>query len=170
MRRREFIGLVSAACVSVSPLTARAQRPAPAKIGFLGGTSSTVGQTLLSCFLSGLRNRGWTEGRDFKLEVRWTEGIVDRYSQFAAELVSLNPDVIVATSTPGAKAAQRATTRIPVVFVAVSDPVASGVVVEFGPSRRKHHRRIKFSAFNHRQIDRVAEDGGPEPRALLRAA
>jgi putative ABC transport system substrate-binding protein len=97
-------------------------------VGFLGGSSSAVGQTLLSCFLSELRKFGWTEGRDYKLEVRWTEGIVDRYSQYAAELVRLNPDVIVATSTPGAKAAQRATARIPVVFAAVSDPVASGIV------------------------------------------
>ena len=128
MRRREFIGLVGAACVSVSPFVARAQRAVPARVGFLGGSSSPVGQTLLSCFLSGLRKFGWTEGRDFKLEVRWTEGVVDRYSQFAAELVRLNPDLIVATSTPGAQAAQRATTRIPVVFVAVSDPVASGIV------------------------------------------
>lgn len=129
MRRREFLRLGGAGCLIISPLRARAQRAAPAKIGFLGGTSSTVGQTLLSCFLSELRNRGWTEGRDFKLEIRWTEGIVDRYTQYANELVSLKPDVIVATSTPGAKAAQRATMRIPVVFVAVSDPVASGVVV-----------------------------------------
>jgi len=96
-------------------------------VGFLGGSSSTIGQTLFSCFLSELRKLGWTE-RDFKLEVRWTEGIVERYSQYAAELVRLNPDVIVATSTPGAKAAQRATAKIPVVFVAVSDPVASGIV------------------------------------------
>ena len=101
------------------------------------------GQTLLSCFLSGLRKFGWTEGRDFKLEVRWTEGIVDRYSQFAAELVRLNPDLIVATSTPGAQAAQRATTRIPVIFVAVSDPVASGI---------------------------AASLARPKPRALLRPA
>jgi putative ABC transport system substrate-binding protein len=128
MRRREFIGLVGAACVSVSPFVARAQRAKPARVGFLGGTSSSVGQTLLSCFLSSMRKLGWTEGRDFKLEVRWTEGIVDRYSQFAAELVRLDPDLIVATSTPGAQAAHRATTRIPVVFVAVSDPVASGIV------------------------------------------
>jgi putative tryptophan/tyrosine transport system substrate-binding protein len=127
MRRREFIGLAGAACVSVSPFVARAQRPVPARVGFLGGSSSAIGQTLFSCFLSELRKLGWTE-RDFKLEVRWTEGIVERYSQYAAELVRLNPDVIVATSTPGAKAAQRATAKIPVVFVAVSDPVASGIV------------------------------------------
>ena len=89
---------------------------------------SAVGQTLLSCFLSEFRKLGWTEGRDFKLEVRWTEGVVERYPKYAAELVRLNPDVIVATSTPGAKAAQRETARVPVVFVAVSDPVASGIV------------------------------------------
>jgi putative tryptophan/tyrosine transport system substrate-binding protein len=128
MRRREFIGFASVACLSVSAFAARAQRAVPARVGFLGGSSSAVGQTLLSCFLSELRKLGWTEGRDFKLEVRWTEGVVDRYSQYAAELVRLSPDVIVATSTPGAKAVQREAARIPVVFLAVSDPVASGIV------------------------------------------
>lgn len=128
MKRREFIGWASAACLSVLPIAARAQRSAPARIGFLGGSSSAVGQTLLACFLSELGKFGWAEGRDFKLEARWTEGIVDRYAQYAAELVRLNADVIVATSTPGAKAAQRETARIPVVFAAVSDPVASGIV------------------------------------------
>ena len=128
MRRREFFGLVGGACVSAAPFAAQAQRTVAARVGFLGGSSSSAGQTLLSCFLSGLRKLGWTEGRDFKLEIRWTEGVVSRYSQFAAELVGLNPDLIVTTSTPGALAAQRATTRIPVVFVAVSDPVASGIV------------------------------------------
>jgi putative ABC transport system substrate-binding protein len=128
MRRREFIGFASVTCLSVSAFAARAQRAVPARVGFLGGSSSAVGQTLLSCFLSELRKLGWTEGRDFKLEVRWTEGVVDRYSQYAAELVRLSPDVIVATSTPGAKAVQREAARIPVVFLAVSDPVASGIV------------------------------------------
>src|SRR5262245_59811040 len=125
MRRREFIGLVSAACLAAPAFGARS---APARVGFLGGSSSPVGQTLLSCFLSELRKLGWTEGRDFKLEIRWTEGIADQYPKYAAELVRLNPEVIVATSTPGAKAAQRETARIPVVFVAVSYPVASGIV------------------------------------------
>lgn len=112
----------------MAPFGARAQRAAPARVGFLGGSSSTAGQALLSCFLAELTKIGWTEGRDFKLEIRWTEGIVDRYAQYAAELAQTNPDVIVATSTPGAKAAQRATSRVPIVFIAVSDPVASGIV------------------------------------------
>jgi putative tryptophan/tyrosine transport system substrate-binding protein len=128
MKRREFIRLTAAAFVSMAPFSARAQRSVPARVGFLGGSSSAAGQALLSCFTSELRKFGWNEGRDFTLEVRWTEGVVDRYAHYAAELVQLNPDVIVTTSTPGAKAAQRATTRIPIVFVAVSDPVASGIV------------------------------------------
>jgi putative ABC transport system substrate-binding protein len=128
MRRREFIGLAGVACVLVSTLAARAQRAVPARVGFLGGSSSAVGKTLLTCFLSEMRKLGWTEGRDFKLEVRWTEGIVDRYPHYAAELARLNPGVIVTTSTPGAKAAKREVAHIPVVFIAVSDPVASGIV------------------------------------------
>jgi putative ABC transport system substrate-binding protein len=128
MRRREFIGLAGAACISMAPFVAKAQRTIPARVSFLGGTSSAVGQTLLSCFLGEMRRFGWTEGRNFTLEVRWTEGIVDQYSKYAAELAGSSPDVIVATSTPGAKAVQRATSRIPVVFVAVSDPIASGIV------------------------------------------
>jgi hypothetical protein len=56
MRRREFLKLAGAGCLTISPVLARAQRAVPAKVCFLGGSSSTVGQTLLSCFLSELRN------------------------------------------------------------------------------------------------------------------
>lgn len=128
MRRRAFLGLAGAAVLSASPFAVQAQRAVPARLGFLGGSSSAIGQTLLSCFLAEMRKLGWIDGKDFKLEVRWTEGVVDRYAQYAAELAGLQPDVIVATSTPGARAAQRATSRIPIVFIAVSDPVASGIV------------------------------------------
>ena len=73
MRRRYFLGLDGARGLSVSPCVGLAQRAVPARIGFLGGTSSSIGQTLLSCFLLGMRKFGWVEGRDFNLEIRWTE-------------------------------------------------------------------------------------------------
>lgn len=86
------------------------------------------GKYLADCFIDGLRDLGWTDGKNMKTDFRWAEGISDRYSLLAAELVSSNPDLIVVTSTPGTQAVQRATRNIPVVFMGVSDPVASGIV------------------------------------------
>jgi ABC-type uncharacterized transport system substrate-binding protein len=101
----------------------------PLKLGYPGGGSTSGGQALLTCFLAGLRELGWIEGKYFIMEIRWTEGIAERFSPLAAELVRSNPKLIIANSTPGTQAVQSATTSIPVVFVAVSNPVASGIVI-----------------------------------------
>ncbi len=76
----------------------------------------------------GLRERGWAEGQNFILERRYSEGRNDRLPALAAELVRLQPDLIVIVGTPAALAAKEATTTIPVVFVTVGDPVGSGLV------------------------------------------
>lgn len=128
MRRRLFA--CSAAAAAAWPLLTKAQRSkSPARLGLLGpGNSSKDGEKWIGCLRSGLRDLGWIEGKSLSVEYRSAEGIADRYRPLAAELVSMAPDVIIATSTPGAQAAQRATRSIPIVFVAVSDPVASGLV------------------------------------------
>ena len=71
---------------------------------------------------------GWIEDKSIKIEVRWTEGLADRYGAFANEFADSRLDLIVVTSTPGTRAVQRATHNIPVVFLGVSDPVKSGFV------------------------------------------
>jgi putative tryptophan/tyrosine transport system substrate-binding protein len=130
MRRREFVaGLGVAAAL---PLAARAQQAAKrmrrvgALIGFAENDPTT--QRRVAAFLKGLADLGWTPDRDVTIDVRYGEGDAERNRTLAKELVSLNPDVILASSTSATAAAQRETSTIPVVFVAVSDPVGSGFV------------------------------------------
>jgi putative tryptophan/tyrosine transport system substrate-binding protein len=126
--RRQFISALGGAVVSW-PLATRAQQPAmPARVGFLGGASTPAGKALTECFRSGLLDAGWIEAKNITIEYQWTEGVLERYPSAVAELVRMRPDLIVSTSTPGTQAVQRATRDIPVVFIGVSDPVASGIV------------------------------------------
>jgi putative tryptophan/tyrosine transport system substrate-binding protein len=83
---------------------------------------------LVEGFRQGLREQGYVEGRNVVIELRAAEGRAERLPQLAAELVSLKPDVLVAAATPGALAARNATRTIPIVMVAVGDPVGSGLV------------------------------------------
>jgi putative tryptophan/tyrosine transport system substrate-binding protein len=130
MKRREFVaGLGVAAAL---PLAARAQRAAKrmrrvgALIGFAENDPAT--QRRVAAFLKGLADLGWTPDRDVTIDLRYGEGDAERNRTLAKELVSLNPDVILASSTSATAAAQRETSTIPVVFVAVSDPIGSGFV------------------------------------------
>ena len=107
-----------------------AQAPQAAKIARIGwlGDDPTRAPQLREAFLQGLRDLGYVEGRDFVLERRYHEGKLDRLPALATELVALNADVIVTTSTPNALAAKQATRTVPIVFAAASNPVASGLV------------------------------------------
>ncbi|MFY9837147.1 MAG: ABC transporter substrate-binding protein [Xanthobacteraceae bacterium] len=82
----------------------------------------------LAGFMKSLAELGWTDGRNLSMNVRWAAGNADRMRMFAKELVDLQPDVILANSTPVTVSLQRETQTIPIVFVAVSDPVGSGFV------------------------------------------
>jgi putative ABC transport system substrate-binding protein len=83
---------------------------------------------LLSGFMQGLAELGWTDGRNARIDVRWGAGDVDRLRRLAKELVDLQPDVILAHTTPATAAVQRETRTIPIVFTLVSDPVGDGFV------------------------------------------
>jgi putative tryptophan/tyrosine transport system substrate-binding protein len=128
MKRREFITLLGGAAASL-PLVLRAQQPAKLPtVGFLGaGTPSTYSQWV-AAFMQQLRERGWIEGRDIAIELRWAEGKNERYADIAAEFVRLNVDVIVTTGTAAVVAAKQATSVIPIVFTSAGDPVATGLV------------------------------------------
>jgi putative ABC transport system substrate-binding protein len=129
LKRREFITLIGGVVGASLPRRGLAQQGAkPSRVGYLGGASGPGGQALAACFRAGLRDLGWVEGRSIEIEYRWAGGVLERYALLSDELVGSKPDLLVATSTPGAQAAQRATRQIPIVFIAVSDPVASGIV------------------------------------------
>ena len=125
MKRREFITLLGGAAVAW-PIAAHAQGKF-ARIGALVLTSADA-QSLARALREGLREFGYAEGQNFTFEFRSADGNVDRLPALAADLVRLPVDVIVATFTPCALAAKQATTTIPIVMVAVADPVGAGLV------------------------------------------
>jgi putative ABC transport system substrate-binding protein len=124
IKRREFITLLGAA--AVWPLAARAQQPKVWRIGVLAPVPPTP--VMLSAFRDGMRGRGYVEGQNLSIDVRWPQGTFDQDPSVVTELVNDNVDVIVAWATPATIAARRATSTIPIVMAAVGDPVGSGFI------------------------------------------
>ena len=130
VRRREFITLLGGAAATW-PRVARAQQPERMRrIGVLMGiTNDSEGQGRIVAFKQALEELGWTEGRNVQIEVRWTEGnVADRIRANATELLTMTPDVILANGTPVSAALRLKSQSIPIVFVAVTDPVGSELV------------------------------------------
>jgi putative ABC transport system substrate-binding protein len=115
--------------VLAAPLAADAQqRTSVARIGVLGSPTASSYATRIEAFKQGLRELGYAEGQNIAIEYRWAEGRYERLPGLAAELVNLRVDVIVTHGTPGARAAQQATTTIPIVMATSGDAVAAGLV------------------------------------------
>jgi putative ABC transport system substrate-binding protein len=129
--RRTWLRLYPAAAISM-PLWATAQGKIP-RIGYLQAVTPTNGTTpSLEAFRTGMRELGYEEGRNYRLEIRWAEGKLERLPALAAELVKESVDVIVAVSSPAVLAAKDATKTIPIVMSLSSDPVGEGLVASLG--------------------------------------
>jgi putative ABC transport system substrate-binding protein len=115
---------------AVRPLTGGAQQKATRVVGFLSGVSPESYTPFVAAFRSGLNDTGYTEGRNLAIEFRWAQDRPDRLPALAADLVSRDVEVLVATGG-SVFAAKRATATIPIVFVAPGDPVATGLVASF---------------------------------------
>jgi putative tryptophan/tyrosine transport system substrate-binding protein len=130
MRRRQFITVLSGAVTW--PLAPRAQQLEPVRrIGVLmnRAADNPEGQTRLAAFLQQLQEAGWAVGRNARIDIRWGGGNdVDLERRYAAELVALVPDIILAGGTVSVAALQRASDSVPIVFASVSDPVGAGFV------------------------------------------
>ena len=125
IRRREFI-LLGGGAAAAWPLAARAQQAGKvARIGYLAVRSPMSADEV---FLQGLRELGWIEGQNISIERRFSAGNFDRLKEFAAELVGLKVDVIVAVASAGTQAAKAATASIPICFMNAGDPVGQGFV------------------------------------------
>ena len=132
MRRREVLAALGSAAAAL-PLAALGQQPAGMRrIGFLSAHDERdpEAQRRLGALREGLQTLGWLAPK-LAIELRWAAGEVDRIRAYAAELVDLKPDVIVTNSTPTLAALQKASRTIPIVFVAVSDPVGDGFVASY---------------------------------------
>jgi putative ABC transport system substrate-binding protein len=129
MNRREIIaGLGSAVAL---PVVARAQQSDRVRrIGVLlpYDEHDPLAKARVSAFAQALADLGWTDGRNMRMELRWGGGDVNRIRAVAQELVGLQPEIIVTNGTPATVAVQRETRTTPIVFVNVSDPVASSIV------------------------------------------
>ena len=131
MRRRTFLAMVPAGLLA-APLAARAQPAGKVpRVGFLLGFSPGPSREV-DAFRRGLRELGYIEGQNIAIDYRYARGQVERLPELAAELVRLNPDVIVAPYTPPALAAKRATSMIPIVFAGVADAVGAGLITNLG--------------------------------------
>ncbi len=129
MKRREFINLLGGALGW--PLAVRAQQTATV-IGFLSSRSPGESADVVASFREGLREQGFVEGRNLTIAFRWAEGHYDRLPALAAELVGLRVALLLAAGgPPSALAAKAATSTIPIVFSAASDPVRLGLVASF---------------------------------------
>jgi ABC-type uncharacterized transport system substrate-binding protein len=129
MERREFITLLGGA--AAWPLAARAQQAERMRrIGVLMNTAAddAVFQTRVGAFLQGLALLGWTIGRNVRIETRWSGGKADEARRYAAELVALSPDVILAHGVSSVRPLLQATRTVPIVFPIASDPVGAGLV------------------------------------------
>jgi len=130
MRRREFITLLGGVAASW-PLKVWAQQPEQIRrIGVLinRAADDPDGQARVAAFQQGLKQLGWSDGRNVRLDIRWGEDDVDRSRRYAAELIALAPDIMFASGAPSVAALQRATRALPIVFVAIIDPVGAGFV------------------------------------------
>jgi ABC-type uncharacterized transport system substrate-binding protein len=119
--------------LNLAPLAADAQQAAKVpRIGFLGNSTAALEANLVGPFREGLRDLGYKEGQNVVIEYRWAEGKYERFPALIAELIALKVDVIVTAGTPASLAVKKATTSVPVVMVAVGDPVATGLVASLG--------------------------------------
>jgi ABC-type uncharacterized transport system substrate-binding protein len=134
MRRREFITLLGGTAVAW-PLAARAQQPERMRvIGVLMGyvESDSEAQAQIAAFRDGLQKLGWMEGRNTRIDTRWaTPSDAAAMQPFAKELVALQPEVILSSTTPTTTALLQQTRTIPIVFATVGDPIGSGFVATF---------------------------------------
>jgi ABC-type uncharacterized transport system substrate-binding protein len=128
VKRREFITLLGSA--AAWPLAVRAQQSErPQRVGVLIGVGDDAqGQARLAAFRQGMQDLGWSEGRNIRFDIRFSEGDTGRARAYAAELLAVGPNAILANTASVVSALQQQTRTIPIVFVQVLDPVSSGFV------------------------------------------
>ena len=139
--RRRFV-LIGAAAILAAP---RVMGAPPAgrtvRVGRLSPLSAEVDTPFMNAFRQEFQELGWVEGRSFTLVTRFAEGRADRLPRLAASLVQDGVDVIVVGSNPGALAARKATSSIPIVMVTTGDPICGGIVTSLARPRRQPDRR-----------------------------
>ena len=123
------VGLVLWLVVLAAPGAADAQATArPHRVGFLGNSTEALEANLVKPFREGLRDLGYVEGQNLQIEYRWANGQYERLPGLIAELLAAKVDVLLTAGTPATLAVKKATTAVPLVMIAVGDPVGTGIV------------------------------------------
>jgi putative ABC transport system substrate-binding protein len=158
MRRRALLlAALGAAAGAARPAFAQGQQADRVRrIGVLmiSGERDPEGQARSDALREGLQALGWTEGRNIRIDWRWGEGDAIRIRDYAAELVGLAPDALVATGTPGLSALRQMTSSVPIVFVIVNDPIAQGLVPNLA---RPGGNSTGFSFFEYSILGKLLE-------------
>jgi putative ABC transport system substrate-binding protein len=128
---RVALGVAFVAGLLTAPLAAEAQQTQVYRIGLLGTATPSLMFTWVAALREGLRERGYVEGQNIAIEYRWGEGKPERFPGLAAELVGLKVDIIVTSGPHAIRAAQRATSTIPIVMAIVEAPVEQGFIQSF---------------------------------------
>jgi len=126
MRRREFIAVFGGAAIAW-PFAARAAG-GPARIALLGSGAAETSAVFVDALKEGLRGNGLIESRDYLLDVRWADGVYERFPALARDVVQQGPRVILVTTIAAVRAAQGATTTIPIVMTTINNPVGAGLI------------------------------------------
>ena len=128
------VGLVVTLALGIllGPVAHGQQKAKVYRIGFLGNSTAALEANLVQPFREGLRDLGYVEGRNVLIEYRWAEGKYERFPALIAELIAEKVEVIVTAGTPATLAVKKATTSVPLVMVAVGDPVGTGIVASLG--------------------------------------
>jgi putative tryptophan/tyrosine transport system substrate-binding protein len=127
-RRNLIIALGAGALIASLPAFAQQPPPKFAHIGFLGNSTPVLEANLVEAFRRGMQDLGYKEGQNFAIEYRWAQGKYERFPALVAELLAHKVDVIVTAGTPAAQAVKKGTSSVPLVMVAVGDPVGTGIV------------------------------------------
>jgi putative ABC transport system substrate-binding protein len=138
MRRRQFITLLGGAAAAWQPAARAQQSDKMRRVGVLLNLAAEdpEGQSRLAAFLQGMQEAGWAVGRNLRVDLRWGAGDMDRIRKQAVDLVALAPDVILASTRQVMVAVQYASRSVPIVFAAVTDPVAGGFVASLARPAR----------------------------------
>jgi putative ABC transport system substrate-binding protein len=131
MQRRGFALLLGSVAIWPRALLAQSPKKLP-RVGFLGNATPALEAELVEAFRQGLRDFGFKEGEDIQIEYRWAEGRYELFPSLIAELIAAKVDVIVTAGTPASLAVQQATKTIPVVMIAIGDPIGTGLVASLG--------------------------------------
>ena len=129
MGRREFVALLGGA--AAWPVAARAQQgERMRRVGVLLNLAANdpMGQARVAAFAQGLQATGWSDGRNVRIDTRWAAADPGNYRKYAAELIALGPDVVLASTTAAVAQLQQASRTVPIVFVSAIDPVGSGLI------------------------------------------